>query len=82
MTMPGFTAEAAVYKSTASYLRRAWAVPTTNASVVAPQRAVIIDVGRGCSLDCDCDPGSGVCHCDTTLCPGFPFVIGRRLRVA
>ena len=79
MKVPGFTADASLYRSTKHYVRRVTGVPTLNAVAVVPQLRQTFDIGGDCTLFCDCNLASGSCFCDATLCPVSPFLLNSRL---
>lgn len=72
MNMPNFTAEASLYKKAKNHFRIGQGFSVNNTSAVIPQIIRTIDINRGCTLFCDCNPASGVCSCDATLCPFLP----------
>lgn len=77
MNMPGFTAESSIYKKTERYCESRQGFSANNSSAVIPQMIRTIDINRGCTLFCDCNPASGVCSCDATLCPIPPWGLVR-----
>jgi len=77
MNMPGFTAEASIYNTVEDYFRSVQGVSVINTSAVTAQLIRTIDLGRGCTLFCDCDLASGSCSCDATLCPILPWGVVR-----
>ncbi|MEO7560875.1 MAG: hypothetical protein ABIT23_11525 [Nitrosospira sp.] len=77
MNMPGFTAEASIYKTGENYLMSAQDVSMTNTSAVTAQRIRTLDVDQGCTLFCDCNDASGACSCDATLCPTLRWGLTR-----
>ncbi|SHL37647.1 hypothetical protein SAMN05216428_102193 [Nitrosospira sp. Nsp11] len=77
MNMPRFTAESSIYKKAGNYLANKQDVFANNSSAIIPQIIRTIDLNRGCTLFCDCNPASGVCSCDATLCPIPPWGLVR-----
>lgn len=73
MSMPGFTAESSIYKTAQNYSRSRQSLALDNTTAVIPQIIRTIDINRGCTLFCDCNPATGVCSCDATLCPIPPW---------
>lgn len=71
MNIPGFSADSSVYKTTGNYFKSRQG--SVNNTAVIPQMMRTIDLGPGCTLFCNCNPASGACSCDATLCPFLPW---------